>query len=168
MLLFLVGGHHMRPRITRIMVPVDFSAHSDQALAYAETLADRLGTSLHLVHAVEVPVMWGTETYAISLDALVIGLTEDATTRMEACRSAIPPSLTVTTDVRVGNPAATISQCAAESSADLIVMGTHGRGGLSHIFMGSVAERVMRTAPCPVLTVRNKRGSASTTDAAPA
>ncbi len=146
----------MRPVITRILVPVDFSEHSDRALRYAETLAESLGASLHLLHVLEMPPMWGTETYTVDLGTLLDDMTAEATTRMAACKSTVPATLSATTSVELGRPGDVTAQCAADTHADLIVMGTHGRSGLSHLMMGSVAERVIRSAPCPVLTVRDK------------
>jgi universal stress protein A len=154
----------MRPVITRILVPIDFSEHSGRALRYAETLAERLGATLHLVHAIEMPAMWGSETYTVDLGTLLDEMTADATRRMAECRAGVPAALSATSGVELGRPAEVIAQAALDSRADLVVMGTHGRSGLSHLMMGSVAERIIRTAPCPVLTVRDKV-SASMTDA---
>ena len=150
--------------ITRILVPVDFSPHSDRALRYAETLADRFGAALHLVHVVEVPAMWGAEIYPTDLDVLVSDLAKNAEEHLASCRASVSASAPITTDVQVGRAATTIVQCASKTGADLIAMGTHGRGGLSHLFMGSVAERVVRTAPCPVLTVREPEDAFGSTD----
>ncbi len=146
----------MRPVITRILVPVDFSEHSDRALRYADTLAECLGASLHLIHAIEMPAMWGSETYTVDLGTLLDDMTADATRRMAECLAAVPDTLSATSAVELGRPTEVIAQAAADCHAHLIIMGTHGRSGLSHLVMGSVAERIIRTAPCPVLTARDK------------
>jgi len=82
----------------------------------------------------------------------------DAERRLAQVATAVS-GVTVTTEVSVGNPARTIAKIAAERGADLIVMGTRGRGGFAHLLLGSVAERVIRTAHCPVLTVREHSAS---------
>jgi nucleotide-binding universal stress UspA family protein len=148
----------MDPTISRILVPVDFSAHSKSALQYAAALASRLEASLHLLHVVEDPVAtgaWGSESVLPDLTELRKELVVDAERRLlayrgEAERAQVP----VVTSVRIGLTSYTIVEYARTLNVDLIVMGTHGRTGVAHLFMGSVAERVVRHAPCPVLTVR--------------
>ena len=138
-----------------ILVPTDFSAASVHALDYARALAERFGASLHLLHVVEDPVSasaW-TEGYALSLTALREQFIDEAKTRL-ADQKAQMPDLQVTTETIVGHPARTIAELAGERHDDLIVMGTHGRSGVTHLLLGSVAERVIRLAPCPVLTIR--------------
>lgn len=149
----------MKPSITRILVPMDFSAQSDLALQYAMELSGRLGASLHLLHVVEqplVPASWSAEIYVPDLAALEAGLIAEAERLLTINRTlAEGQHLKVETSVVTGPAATTIIGVADNVGADLIVMGTHGRTGLSHLFMGSVAERVVRLAPCPVLTVRD-------------
>jgi nucleotide-binding universal stress UspA family protein len=118
-------------------------------------LAERFGASLHLVHVCERPVMAAalTEGYAQSLYEVEEEITKTAVDRLT---STIAPTWTipVTTEVTTGPPARMIVQIARDRGVSLIVMGTHGYGALAHLVLGSVAERVVRTAPCPVLTVR--------------
>jgi nucleotide-binding universal stress UspA family protein len=144
-------------RIARILVPVDYSAHSDRAIEYAVTMAKHFGACVELFHVVEDPFEaggWGSETYLSDLDGIRQRAIEEATVRIERCRSAIPASdASVVATVRMGHVANTIVDYAGTLPADLIVMGTHGRTGLAHFIIGSVAERVVRLAPCPVLTV---------------
>ena len=138
-----------------ILAPTDFSPTARRAIEYARILAGQNDASLVLLHIVEDPfnaAAW-TEGYTLSVDALRDRMVEDAraeltqlVTSMSDCR--------VTSRVLVGDPRRTIVEFAAECHADLIVMGTHGRSGISHLLLGSVAERVVRLAPCPVLTVR--------------
>jgi len=143
--------------IARIVVPVDFSRHADRAIEYALTLAKPLGACVELLHVVEDPFAsggWGSEVYVPDIEGLRQKALEDATARLEACRSAIPAGeVPIVATVRMGHVAQTIVDYAKAVQADLIVMGTHGRTGLAHFIIGSVAERVVRLAPCPVLTV---------------
>jgi len=143
--------------ITRILVPTDFSAHADAALDYAIDLAEPLGATVVLLHVIEDPLaggMWSSELYSAEIAGLQINLMKDAEERL--CRTAAESGKQIISErrVRTGRAAATIVEAAVETKADLIVMGTAGRTGLAHVFMGSVAERVVRTAACPVLTLR--------------
>ncbi len=145
----------MVPQFRTILVATDFSQPSEHALEYARALARSFGATLHLLHVVPDPVLasaW-SEAYAYDLTALGERLRRDAEQQLTERAQAIG-DVAVTTEALVGSPAATIAVTAAERGIDLIVMGTHGRSGFSHLFMGSVAERVVRSAPCPVLTVR--------------
>jgi nucleotide-binding universal stress UspA family protein len=148
----------MHLTISRILVPVDFSAYSDVALEYAIALARRLDASVHLLHVVEDPITtgaWGGEGVVPDLTALRAELAADAERRLLVCRGeAERAQVPVVTAVRLGLTSHTIVDYAKTLAVDLIVMGTHGRTGVAHLFMGSVAERVLRHAPCPVLTVR--------------
>ena len=143
--------------ITRILVPTDFSAHADHALEYAVTLARSFNAYIELLHVVEDPFAgggWGSEVYLSDIDGIRERAMTDATIRLEACRAALlAHTVPMTASVRMGRPAKTILEHADAVHADLIVMGTRGRTGLAHMIAGSVAERVVRTAPCPVLTV---------------
>lgn len=144
----------MFPQFRTILVATDFSPTSEHALEYARALAVSFGGKLHLLHVVPDPVLasaW-SEAYAYDLTALGERLRLDAE-RQLAEKAQTIRTVAVTTEVLVGRPAAIITLTAAERGADLIVMGTHGRSGVTHLFMGSVAERVVRSAPCPVLTV---------------
>ena len=145
----------MYARFTTILAATDFSAASEQAVAYAASLALEFGATLHLLHVVPDPVLaaaW-SEAYAYDLDMLGERLRRDAE-RQLAERAARIEGIVVTREALLGRPANTIVAIAAARCADLVVVGTHGRSGVSHLFMGSVAERVVRSSPCPVLTVR--------------
>ena len=142
---------------TNIFVPTDFSPASDAALEYAKVLAERFGASLHLVHVLEDGVVtgaFGTEVYVPETPGMHEGMHHDAETRLEQrFPKAMRERMRGDIEIVAGTSARTIVDLAAERHADLIVMGTHGRHGVAHMLMGSVAEKVVRSAPCPVLTV---------------
>jgi nucleotide-binding universal stress UspA family protein len=140
---------------TKILVPLDFSEHSERAVALAAELSGRYSAPLTLLYVYElVPYALpeGPALYALPQPPLL----PDFHAQLERLRArALAAGATdVRGVVREGFAAAQISELARDEHFDLIVMGTHGRKGLSHLFMGSVAEKVVRTAPCPVLTVR--------------
>ena len=145
------------PGIARLLVPTDFSPTSDLALQYAIDMAPA-GASIHVIHVVDNTSLATAypDGFYVEPPGLRALLIDDARKRLaDAARKPATAHVTVTTDVVVGRPSAAIVQDAKTRQADLIVMGTHGRGGFAHFVMGSVAERVLRTAPCPVLTVRD-------------
>jgi universal stress protein A len=141
--------------ITRILVPTDFSADANGAFIYARELARKFDAPVHLLHVVEDPLaagVWSSEIYTAEIAGLQVNLVRDAEERL---RGLVPVDVgTVTTEVRTGSAAKQIIEAARDWHADLIVMGTRGRTGVAHVIMGSVAERVVRLAPCPVLTLR--------------
>lgn len=141
--------------IKRILVPLDFSSNSELALRYAHAMALRFNAALHLVHVCEVPAMatGSMDAYAVAYTEWSQQLGEEAERQLVDAQKKLT-GVTVSTEVLFGNPARCIVTAANADGADMIVMGTHGRGPIMHVFMGNVAERVVRTAPCPVLTVR--------------
>jgi len=151
----------MTPEIKSILVPVDFSSNSDRALEYAQMLATRFSASLHLVHVCEVPSLstGSMDAYAIAYTNWSQQLGDEAERELVKVVARLG-SVVVTTEVLFGNPARVVVDAATRRHSDLIVMGTHGHGALMHAVMGNVAERVVRTAPCPVLTVREPRAAA--------
>jgi nucleotide-binding universal stress UspA family protein len=148
----------MTNTITNILVPVDFSPHAEHAFTYATTLAERFGAKLALLYVVDDSFAtggWSSEIYVPNVPELMENLIADADRRLATLKaSAAALGLTAETAVIRGRPAHAIVEHAQNGGFDLIVMGTHGRTGMSHVVMGSVAERVLRKAPCPVLTVR--------------
>jgi nucleotide-binding universal stress UspA family protein len=145
--------------IRRILVPTDFSAASDAALNYARSLASDFGASINLVHVFEDPfasgAFLGDGIIAMPLDvrqSMETAAREQLAARHAAHAGKLPLS---STDLLTGSPAKRIVDHAEETSADLIVMGTHGRSGFDHLLLGSVAEKVVRAARCPVLTARD-------------
>lgn len=153
----------MKPAFSTIVVPTDFSEHSDHAMRYARTLASEPGVSLHLLHVVDmpiVPVLWSADLYVPDLATREVEAIKDAERRLDRERAALAEQgVSVSTAVVLGHAARAITEHASEIGADLVVMSTHGRTGLAHLAMGSVAEQVVRTAPCPVLSLRPRPGS---------
>jgi nucleotide-binding universal stress UspA family protein len=135
--------------IARILVPVDFSICSTWALRHAEEVARRFGSELILLHV--DPLVLDAELNperGIAIRKEVDGLVDRLRDR----------GTTVRGTVRGGAPIEEILRAAKDENVDMIVIGTHGRTGLSHVFLGSVAESVVRKASCPVLTVRHEKG----------
>jgi universal stress protein A len=148
----------MTPDFKRIVVPVDFSSNSTRAVEHAHMLATRFGASLHLLHVCEVPSLatGSMDAYAIAYSNWSQQLGDEAERQLLKLQATLT-GVAVSTEVLFGNAARAIVTNAINRKADLIVMGTHGHGPLMHAWMGNVAERVVRTAPCPVLTVREPR-----------
>ena len=137
----------------KILFPTDFSTLSDAALKHATTLAKDTGATLVIVHVEEPPAAYGGgEMYYGLPDPDVADLQK----MLEAVKPT-DPSVTFEHRLVTGQPAREIVELAKEKGVDLIVMGTHGRTGLGRILMGSVAEAVVRHAPCPVFTFKEPR-----------
>ena len=135
--------------IRHILAPSDFSTYSKQAVTYAFELAQTRGAKLSLLHVIEVPV------YAIEVYLPLADLEQDARRELALLLpEAEAAHVDVTRLVEMGVPYVKILEVARAEQVDLIVMSTHGRTGLGHLVLGSVAERVVRLAPCPVLTIR--------------
>jgi nucleotide-binding universal stress UspA family protein len=150
----------MKP-LKKILVPVDFSRHSQEATQMALGLAERFGASVKLVHVYQ-PLDYGLPdgflSYApLQLNELISALEKHLEKTQQETRAAAG-STTVTSTLLHGAISSEITRCAKDEHFDLIVMGTHGRTGIGHVMLGSVAEKVLRTAPCPVLTVRAEKG----------
>jgi nucleotide-binding universal stress UspA family protein len=144
--------------LKQILVATDFGEASDAALTYGRALARSFGATLHVLHvADDLFTRIAGEGYASVLPELQRDLEQAAKTRLDSLLIDNDPTpLPVTKAIVTSNtPAAAIVHYAADAHVDLIVVGTQGRGGLTHLLMGSVAEKVVRTAPCPVLTVRH-------------
>jgi universal stress protein A len=147
-------------RITSILVPTDFSDTADAALDYAFVIAARFGAAVHLLHVIDDPFVaggLGAEAYIAEAPVLRSALLNDAQSRL--AHRAVPrhAGATLDSEVLFGHGAKTIAEYAQERGVNLIVMGTHGRTGVAHLLLGSVAERLVRIAPCPVLTVRHPK-----------
>jgi nucleotide-binding universal stress UspA family protein len=145
--------------IEQILVPTDFGEPADAALTYGRELAGRFGATLHVLHVAEniYITTFGAETYAAVAPDLQRELEEAARARVAelVIDSDGSGPHTKAVVMTAASPAFAIIDYAKENGIDLIVMGTHGRGALAHMLMGSVAERVVRLASCPVLTVRH-------------
>jgi universal stress protein A len=142
-------------RIKRILVPIDFSANSLQALAYAVQLAQRFVAELLVLNVVEPLYVAEPNVGSADLTTLLDEQQRIADEQLARISADLRrQGQRVRTQVECGAPAQTIVEVANNSATDLIVIATHGRTGLSHMLIGSVAERVVRLAGCPVLTVR--------------
>ena len=143
--------------VTRVLVPVDFSEHSKLALDCAKTMAEKFSASRHLLTVVPDPfVLPDPGPWYVPLpEGYAEGLRQDAESHLRGLLTqAEEKQLHAKSAVAFGDAYRGILDYVKGASIDLIVMGTHGRGGVAHALMGSVAEKVVRTAPCPVLTVR--------------
>jgi universal stress protein A len=137
-----------------VLVATDFGDASDTALTYGRALARTFGARLHLLHVTENVFMkaMGGDAYITVFPEIQKDIDDAARTELRARVDADTPT---TVALLTSNaPATSIVEYAKAEGIDLIVVGTHGRGAVAHLLMGSVAERVVRTAPCPVLTVR--------------
>jgi len=145
--------------LKKILVATDFSEPSDAALAYGRELARTFGASLTVLHVVDniLTRAYGTDGVVLADPELQREIETSAQRQVDSLlfeedRQALGAVGLVITST---SPSAAIVTYAHDASVDLIVMGTHGRGAIAHLLMGSVAERVVRIAPCPVLTVRH-------------
>jgi nucleotide-binding universal stress UspA family protein len=154
--------------IKNVLVATDFSEPAAAALAYGRELARSYGATLHVLNAID-DIRW---RYSLDMSpALLVGVQDDLE---ENSRQWLAKLLTDEDRTQLharpvtfisGSPADTIVEYAKSAKIDVIVIGTHGRRGMSHMLMGSVAERVVRLAPCPVLTVREHEREFMTADA---
>jgi nucleotide-binding universal stress UspA family protein len=150
------------PHVGRLLAPVDLSEQSEAVVRYARALAEAYDASLDLLHVVEdtpYPAVYGMDPIAPMLPDVQRrareALEELATRTLAPTDSDDGPAVEHQLHVSVGNAASEIVHLAEEGHADLIVMATHGRTGLSRFLIGSVAEKVVRTAPCLVFTLKS-------------
>ena len=142
----------------RILWPTDFSELAAQGEKYASAIAEAFGAELHVIHVCQ-PLIGATADLPLS-PAVAIGITQKDL--IDAAEARLKDLLTrdvrehrvAACSVRVGNPWQEICRYAEAEKIDLIVIGTHGYTGVRHVLIGSVAERVVQHAPCPVLTVK--------------
>ena len=142
--------------IQHILVPHDFSETAEKAFDFALDLAGKLGARVTVLHAYEMPTYAFPEGPVLTVE-MVAQIERAATTALEGVLSRAThraPGVKVKSDLRQGAAWREIDEAATELKADLIVLGTHGRRGLARALLGSVAEKVVRTATVPVLTVR--------------
>jgi nucleotide-binding universal stress UspA family protein len=145
-------------KIANVLVATDFGDASESALAYGREFARTFGARLHVLHVVENPMIWvGPEAAAIDLVRVQADLETSAQQQMDRLVTAEDrQQLNAVTVVLTGrSPAIEITNHAKLAGIDVIIMGTHGRGAMTHLLMGNVAEKIVRLAPCPVLTVRH-------------
>lgn len=146
----------MTIRIQRILLPTDFSTNSATATEYACELATKFDAELHVLHTLEIRPI-ATPDFGMGL--ALPRYTEESRAAVEKALSGLldanwSKGQKVVRAIVEGSPVKEIVNYARTQNIDLIVISTHGRTGLAHVLMGSVAENVVRTAPCPVLTVR--------------
>mgnify|MGYP006385252983 FL=1 len=140
-----------------VLVPTDFSDASESALRYGKGMARAFGASLHVVHVMEdlLAHAWAAEVYVASMPQLRDEIEKESRQRLGTLLTdGERAELRAETALLAGNPFLEIVRYAKAHNIDLIVMGTHGRGPIAHMLLGSVAEKVVRKSPCPVLTVR--------------
>ena len=140
-----------------ILVPIDFSDCSKKALRYAVPFAKQFGATITLLHVVHVNYSAGPEFGAIDFPLIEADLRKSAEKQLaELAATEIQQQAPAQTLVLIGQEVAEIVDSARKLKSDLIIISTHGRTGLKHVFMGSVAENVIRRATCPVLVVREQ------------
>ncbi|MBX3269407.1 MAG: universal stress protein [Sandaracinaceae bacterium] len=141
----------MSTTIRRILCPVDFSEPSRHAFEYALGLAETLGAEVHLAHAYQLPVFALPDGAMMPTAEMAAAVSTDAQRALDAMEA--PEGRTVVRHLTEGVPHKEIERLVDELDIDLVVVGTHGRTGIRRLLIGSVAERVVRTCPVPVLTV---------------
>ena len=162
--------------LASILVPVDFSSYSKRALLTAAGIVERFGSSVIVLYVIDreiemqmlnhrlgyaglpLPLPYGGESSDVSSDEIETMVINHREQAYEALKTFLPPQLadqSVELRVVVGRPFERIVETAVHEKIALIVMGTHGRTGLAHLILGSIAERVVRLAPCPVMTVKD-------------
>ncbi len=142
----------------RILVATDFSACSQPAMEYAVLLARRFGAALHLLYVAQPPTFVSPEAIVVMNEAIaaeVSGGQKRIDEAIERSRELAP----CTGEVQVGLAADVVTSLANSGRFDLVVLGTHGRGGFKHLVLGSVAEQVVRRSSVPVVTVRPQPGA---------
>jgi nucleotide-binding universal stress UspA family protein len=146
----------MGPDIKKILVPIDFSDYSKSALKYAVNFCKNCQAEMFLIYVVE-PVIYPPDFSMGQIAIPSVNAEWDERARQELDKLAkeqIPSSVPVKTIIKTGKPFIEIIETAGELDIDLIIIATHGRSGVEQILFGSTAEKVVRKAPCPVLTLR--------------
>jgi universal stress protein A len=141
--------------VQHVLVPLDFSEPADEALAYAIALAHQFHARLTLLHVLDLTPVTMEDMTAGMTATYLDDLETDAQHLLQASLERVQRAGLQGDSLLVqGTPTQAIVDTAGEQRVDLIIMGTHGRTGLAHVFLGSVAEHVVRQAPCPVLVTR--------------
>lgn len=142
--------------LKKVLVPTDFSEHGAKAVLYGAELAAKFGGELHLFHVVEpTPIMYGEGGGYFSPET-ADEIEKAAVRQISELTVNAGDGVEVLRKVVLGHPFVEIVRYAKDENIDLLVMGTHGRGAIAHMLLGSVAEKVVRKASCPVLVVRNE------------
>jgi nucleotide-binding universal stress UspA family protein len=147
----------LRFHLRKILVPVDFSDPSRKAVRYAKVFAEQFDAKIELLHTVE-PLTYPPDFAFVPLlpPDVEEKRTQEIQKQLEAIAKAVGPKIQVTSTLRTGRPWQEIVRFAKEEDVDLLVISTHGYTGLKHALLGSVAEKIVRHAPCPVLVVRDE------------
>ena len=146
----------MELAIKKILVPIDFSDYSKSALKYAVNFAKSFNADMTLIYVVE-PIVYPPDFSMGQIAIPTVSTEWDERAREELYKLAktqIPADVKVKTIIKTGKPFVEIIETATEENIDLIIIATHGHSGVEHILFGSTAEKVVRKAPCPVLTLR--------------
>jgi nucleotide-binding universal stress UspA family protein len=146
----------MAAEINKVLVPIDFSDYSKIALKYAVDFAQKFNAEMFLVYVVE-PVIYPPDFSMGQIAIPSVNTEWDIKAKEELDKladSEIPDGVKVKTTIKTGKPFLEIIETASEEDVDLIIIATHGHSGMEHILFGSTAEKVVRKAPCPVLTLR--------------
>lgn len=146
----------MELQIKKVLVPIDFSDYSKSSLRYAVNFAKQFNSVIYLIYVVE-PVIYPPDFSMgqIAIPSVNAEWDERAKEELERlAKTEIPEGVKVKTILKNGKPFLEIIETAKEEDIDLIIIATHGHSGVEHILFGSTAEKVVRKAPCPVLTLR--------------
>jgi len=146
----------MEPEIQKVLVPIDFSDYSKNSLRYAVNFAKQFNAEIYLIYVVE-PVIYPPDFSMGQIAIPSVNAEWDERAREELqnlAKTEIPEGVNVKTILKNGKPFLEIIDTASEENVDLIIIATHGHSGVEHILFGSTAEKVVRKAPCPVLTLR--------------
>jgi nucleotide-binding universal stress UspA family protein len=149
-----ISGPRVHPQT--ILVPLDFSKPADKALEYAKAFARQFGAKIVLIHVLEPMVLPAELGYGFvppPEDALPV---EALREKLASVAAGLGSDLNCVSEVRIGRPWNEVVAAASDFRADLLVVATHGRTGFQHALLGSVAEKIVRHAACPVLVVRNE------------
>jgi universal stress protein A len=158
------GGSDPSLIYRNLLVPIDFSEHSEKTLEHAAKLAGLAGASVKILHVIKIPEYPAAFYQGLYLEhdqirAYLDVAKRDATKHLSLVTERIlGKGLDAEGLIRVGNPFEEIVNAAKETGVDLIVIGSHGSGGLGRLLLGSTAERVIQYAPCPVLVVKEAAG----------
>jgi nucleotide-binding universal stress UspA family protein len=146
----------MEPDIKKVLVPIDFSDYSKSSLRYAVNFAKQFNAEIYLIYVVE-PVIYPPDFSMGQIAIPSVNTEWDERAReglKNLAKTEIPDGVKVKTILKNGKPFMEIIDTASEENIDLIIIATHGHSGVEHILFGSTAEKVVRKAPCPVLTLR--------------
>jgi len=144
-------AQNAQSEIAKILVATDFSSQAEEALEWALRLRDAFGAQLTFLHVIDIFSLAELSCRAVGGDPLLPMLRDEAKNNMQRWHTRVPDAKTI---IREGSPRPVIVEAAVELECQMIVMGTHGRSGLAHLLLGSVAEYVVRHSKVPVLTVR--------------